>query len=87
MPGIPSSQTKIGSRQQVALQAKIKAAQSTVQAQSLSLQAKMRKLRTIKTDDPLQQLQNDILRDLYEGYVQFERFMDPLLLLLPEMPV
>lgn len=83
MPTIPSSQTKA---QNVALQQAIAAAQARLPHLHLTLYGKVLKLRGMKSDDPLQQLQSDILSDMYDTVRELQVLLDPILLTLPNLP-
>lgn len=40
----------------------------------------------MKSDDPLQQLQSDILSDMYDTVRELQVLLDPILLTLPNLP-
>jgi hypothetical protein len=85
MPNFPSSQTKVTPLTQAKLQAAIKAAKARVPTRPLTLHMKVDKLRQMKSDDPIQQLQSDIISDLYDTVRELQVWVDPLLLLLPDI--
>ena len=76
MPDFPSSQTKA---KKVALQQAINAAQARLPHLRLTLYGKVLKLRGTKSDDPIQQLQSDILSDMYDVVRELQVMMDPIL--------
>jgi hypothetical protein len=51
----------------------------------LSMKMKVEKLRLTKSDDPIQQLQSDIISDLYDAVRNLQVMVDPLILLLPDV--
>ena len=56
-----------------------------VPTRHLSMKMKVEKLRLTKSDDPIQQLQSDIISDLYEAVRDLQVMVDPLILLLPDV--
>ena len=54
-----------------------------VPTRRLSMKMKVEKLRLTKSDDPIQQLQMDIISDLYYAVRDLQVMVDPLILLLP----
>jgi hypothetical protein len=46
---------------------------------------KVEKLRLTKSDDPIQQLQSDIISDFYDAIRDPQVMVDPLILLLPDV--
>jgi hypothetical protein len=85
MPKIPSSQTKVAPISQANLQATIEAAMARAPARRLTLKMKVEKLRLTRSDDPIQQLQSDIINDMYDGIRESQIMVDPLILLLPDI--
>jgi hypothetical protein len=85
MPKFPSSQTKVAPISQANLQSAIKAAMARVPMRHLSMKMKVEKLRLTKSDDPIQQLQSDIISDLYDAVRDLQVMVDPLILLLPDV--
>jgi hypothetical protein len=85
MPKFPSSQTKVAPTSQANLQSAIKAAMARVPARHLSMKMKVEKLRLTKSDDPIQQLQSDIISDFYDAIRDLQVMVDPLILLLPDV--
>ena len=83
MPGIPSSHTKV---KKVSLENQIKAAQARAPHRHLTMYGKVLKLRGMKSDDPIQQLQSDIISDLYDAVRELQVDMFPILLTLPNLP-
>ena len=82
MPNIPSSQTKA---QQLNLQQAIQAAQARLPHLHLTLYGKVLKLRTLKSADPIQQLQSDIISDMYDVVRELQVMLNPILLTLPHL--
>jgi hypothetical protein len=66
-------------------QAAIKAAMARVPTRHLCMKMKVEKLRLTKSDDPIQQLQSDIISDLYDAVRNLQVMVDPLILLLPDV--
>ena len=85
MPKFPSSQTKVAPISQANLQSAIKAATARVPTRHLSMKMKVEKLCLTKSDDPIQQLQSDIISDFYDGIRDLQVMVDPLILLLPDV--
>ena len=85
MPKFPSSQTKVEPISQANLQSAIKAATARVPTRHLSMKIKVEKLRLTKSDDPIQQLQSDIISDFYDAIRDLQVMVDPLILLLPDV--
>ena len=83
MPRFPSSQNKVAPTSQANLQSAIKAEMARVPTRRLSMKMKVEKLRLTKSDDPIQQLQSDIISDLYDAIRDLQVMVDPLILLLP----
>ncbi len=83
MPGLPSSQTKV---HPVALQQAIEAAQARLPHLHLTLYGKVLKLRQMNSSDPLQQLQSDIISDMYDVVREMQVMLNPILLTLPNLP-
>jgi hypothetical protein len=46
---------------------------------------KVDKLRQMRSDDPIQQLQSDIISDLYDMVRELQIWVDPLVLLSPDI--
>jgi hypothetical protein len=46
---------------------------------------KVDKLRQMRSADPIQQLQSDIISDLYDAVRELQIWVDPLILLLPDV--
>jgi hypothetical protein len=46
---------------------------------------KVENLRLAKSDNPIQQLQRDIVSDLYDAVRNLQVMVDPLILLLPDV--
>ena len=82
MPGFPTSQSKA---QRIDLQQAIAAAQARLPHMHLTLYGKVLKLRTMKSDDPLQQLQSDILSEMYDVVRETQVLLNPILLILPHL--
>ncbi len=80
MPTIPSSQTKASS---LNTQLAIKAAMARLPTLHLTLYGKVSKLRTMKSPDPIQQLQSDILSDMYDVVRELQTMLNPILLSMP----
>jgi len=70
MPPFPSSQTKFNQTQ--SLQQRIKTAETPAPV-SPSLQRMVIMLGTMKSDDPVQQLQSDIIIALYDSVRQLQQ--------------
>jgi hypothetical protein len=85
MPKFPSSQTKVAPISQANLPSAIKAAMARVPTRHLSMKMKVEKLRLTKSDDPIQQLQSDIISDLYDAVRDLQVMVDPLILFLPDV--
>jgi hypothetical protein len=85
MPKFPSSQTKVAPISQANLQSAIKAAIARTPTRRLSMKMKVEKLRLTKSDDPIQQLQSDIISDFYDAIRDLQVMVDPLILLLPDV--
>jgi hypothetical protein len=85
LPRFPSSQNKVAPISQANLQAAIKAAMARVPTRHLSMKMKVEKLRLTKSDNPIQQLQRDIISDLYDAVRDLQVMVDPLILLLPDV--
>jgi hypothetical protein len=85
MPNFPSSQTKAGPFSQANLKAAIQAAQARVPTRPLTLKMKVDRLRLMKSDDQIQQLQSDILSDMYDAIRELQIMVDPLILALPDI--
>ena len=85
MPRFPSSENKVAPISQANLQAAIKAAMARVPTRRLSMKMKVEKLRLTKSDNPIQQLQSDIISDLYDAVRDLQVMVDPLILLLPDV--
>jgi hypothetical protein len=83
MPRFPSSQTKVAPISQANPQAAIKAAMARAPTRHLSMKMKVEKRRLTKSDNPIQQLQRDIISDLYDAVRNLQVMVDPLILLLP----
>ena len=83
MPDLASPKTKA---KNVPLQQAIASAQSRLPRMHLSLYGKVSKLRMTKSDDPIQQLQSDILSDMYDVVREMQVMLNPLLLTLPNLP-
>ena len=49
------------------------------------MKIKVEKLRLTKSDDPIQQLQSDIISDFYDAIRDLQVMVDPLILLLPDV--
>jgi hypothetical protein len=49
------------------------------------MKMKVEKLRLTKSDNPIQQLQSDIISDLYDAVTDLQVMVDPLILLLPDV--
>jgi hypothetical protein len=49
------------------------------------MKMKVEKLRLTKSDDAIQQLQSDIISDLYDAVRDLQVIVDPLILLLPDV--
>jgi hypothetical protein len=56
-----------------------------VPTRHLSMKMKVEKLRLTKSDDPIQQLQSDIISDLYDAVRDLQVMVDPLILFLPDV--
>ena len=82
MPNFPSSQTKL---HPVALQQSIEAAQARLPHLHLTLYGKVLKLRQTHSADPIQQLQSDIISDMYDVVRELQVMLDPILLTLPHL--
>jgi hypothetical protein len=82
MPKFPSSQNKVAPISQANPQSAIKARAPT---RRLSMKMKVEKLRLTKSDDPIQQLQSDIISDFYDAIRDLQVMVDPLILLLPDV--
>ena len=54
-----------------------------VPTRHLSMKMKVEKLRLTKSDDPIQQLQSDIISDFYDAIRDLQVMVDPLILPLP----
>jgi hypothetical protein len=85
MPKFPSSQTKVAPLSQANLKAAIQAAQARAPTRPLTLKMKVEKLRFTRSDDPIQQLQSDIISDMYDAIRELQIMVDPLILLLPDI--
>jgi hypothetical protein len=85
MPRLPSSQNKVAPISQANLQSAIKAAIARVPTRRLSMKMEVEKLRLTKSDDPIQQLQSDIISDFYDAVRVLQVMVDPLILLLPDV--
>jgi hypothetical protein len=85
MPKFPSSQTKVAPISQANLQSAIKAAIARTPTRRLSMKMKVEKLRLTKSDDPIQQLQSDIISDFYDAIRDLQVMVDPRILLLPDV--
>jgi hypothetical protein len=85
MPKFPSSQTKVAPLSQANLRATIQAAIARAPKRNLSLHGKVLKLRQTKSNDPVQQLQSDIISDLYDAVRELQVMLNPLLLQLPDV--
>jgi hypothetical protein len=85
MPKFLSSQTKVAPLSQENLPSAIKAAMARVPTRHLSMKMKVEKLRLTKSGDPIQQLQSDIISDLYDTARDLQVMVDPPILLLPEV--
>jgi hypothetical protein len=85
MPKFPSSQTKAAPISQANLQSAIKAAMARAPTRRLSMKMKVEKLRLTRSDDPIQQLQSDIISDFYDAIRDLQVMVDPLILLLPDV--
>jgi hypothetical protein len=85
MPRSASSENKVARISQANLQAAIKAAMARVPTRRLSKKMKVEKLRLTKSDNPIQQLQRDIISDLYDAVRDLRVMVDPLILLLPDV--
>jgi hypothetical protein len=85
MPKFPSSQTKAAPLSPAKLQATLQAAIARAPKRNPSLQSKVLKLRQRQSKDPIQQLQSDIISDLYDAVRELQVMMDPLLLQLPDV--
>jgi hypothetical protein len=82
MPSIPSSQTKsprIGDLQQ------LRAALERLQTASPTLSMKVKKLRSTKSTDAIQQLQSDVICELYDLVRELQVDLFPSLLGLPDV--
>jgi hypothetical protein len=86
-PKFPSSQSKVAPISQANLQATIKAAMARAPVRNMTLPMKMDKLRQMKSDDPIQQLQSDILSDFYDAIKELQIMVDPRVLLYPEFDI
>jgi hypothetical protein len=53
-----------------------------VPTRRLSMKMKVKKLRLTKSDSPIQQLQSDIISNLYDAVRDLQVMVDPLILLL-----
>ena len=82
MPNFPSSQTKAPS---IAIQQAIKAAQARLPHLHLTLYGKVLQLRTMKSSDPVQQMQSDILSEMYDVVRELQVMLNPILLTLPHL--
>ncbi len=82
MPTFPSSQIKA---RNIPLEQAIQAAQQRLPHLHLTLYGKVLKLRGTKSDDPVQQLQSDILSDMYDVVRELQVMMNPILLSLPQL--
>jgi hypothetical protein len=76
MPTFPSSQTKVAPISQANLQATIKSAMARVPAWHLTLKMKVEKLRLTNSDDAIQQLQSDIISDMYDVCRELQIMVD-----------
>ena len=85
MPRFPSSENKVAPISQANLQAAIKAAMARVPTRRLSMKMKVEKLRLTKSDNPIPQLQSDIISHLYDAVRDLQVMVDPLILLLPDV--
>ena len=85
MPRFPSSENKVAPISQANLQSAIKAAMARVPTRRLSMKMKVEKLRLTKSDNPIQQLQRDIISDLYDAVRDLQVTAEPLLLFLPDI--
>ena len=56
-----------------------------VPTRRLSIKMKVEKLRLTRSDDPIQQLQSDIIGDFYDAIRDLQAMVDPLILLLPDV--
>jgi hypothetical protein len=83
MPGFPSSQTKLN--QTDSLQQRLKTIQGRLQTTHVTLSTKVKRLRATKSDDPIQQLQSDIISDLYDLVRELQLDLFPSLLGLPDV--
>ena len=54
-------------------------------ARPLSMKMKVEKLRLTRSDDPIQQLQSDIIGDFYDAIRDLQVKVDPLILLFPDV--
>jgi hypothetical protein len=82
MPRFPSSENKVAPISQANPRAAIKAAMARVPTRRLSMKMKVKKLRLTKSDSPIQQLQSDIISNLYDAVRDLQVMVDPLILLL-----
>jgi hypothetical protein len=85
MPPFTSLQNKVAPISQANLQATIKAAMARVPPRHLTVKMKVEKLRLTKSDDPIQQLQSDIISDMHDAVRELQVMVDPLILLLPDI--
>lgn len=83
MANVPSSNTKA---KDLNLQQAIKAAQARLPHLHLTLYGKVLSLRKTKSDDPIQQLQSDIISDMYDVVRELQVMLNPILLTLPNLP-
>jgi hypothetical protein len=81
MPNFPSSRTKVAPISKANLQAALQAVRACVPTRPLILHMKVDKLRQMRSDDPIQQLQSDIISDLYDMVRELQIWVDPLILL------
>jgi hypothetical protein len=82
MPNFPSSQSKV---KKTSLENQIKAAMARIPHRHLTLYGKVSKLRQTISDDPIQQLQSEIISELYDAVRALQVDLFPILLTLPQL--
>jgi hypothetical protein len=65
--------------------ANLQAARACVPRRPLTLRMKVDKLRQMRFGDPIQQLQSDIISDLYDKVRELQIWVDPLVLLYSDI--
>jgi hypothetical protein len=85
MPNFPSSQTKVAPISKANLQAAIQAARARVPTRPLTLHMKVDKLRQMRVCRSNSATSSDIISDLYDAVRELQIWVDPLILLLPDV--